>query len=132
MSISLRDFSLGDPRIKQSLRKIGSKTPTVGADRGDLPVISCHHISFSNSHALMAGEWNEENWFDLADYAERLTRGFLYRFRPSTERITTLLLCVYRIECISVTIRGKKAKTCASADCLCRSIMPLIDPPPRL
>ena len=71
MSISLRDFSLGDPRIKQSLRKIGSKTPTVGADRGDPPVISCHQaLSFSNSHALMAGEWNEENWFDLADYAD--------------------------------------------------------------
>ena len=36
-----------------------------------------------------------------------VTRGFLYRFRPSPGRITTLLLCVCIVSSICVTIREK-------------------------
>lgn len=43
--------------------------------------------------------------------------GFLYRFGLSPERITTLLLCVYGIECILIN-QGKTKTITDDSACL--------------
>ena len=73
---------LGDPQI--FIRKIDTRSSTVGVVCGAFSVIPFRQVLliFFNYDAFMAGEWNEENWFELADYA-KLDMNACYEYKQS-------------------------------------------------